>query len=244
MPEWGAGGRRFPPFDDRFGAPYEGRGGFDRPHSPPIPRRGAPGVGPPVWDRSDSPGFRGDYDRQGPSGRPWGAGLAGWDAPPERRRGPSADRDGGWGVSASRAPAASAIPLEELSPPRVEPQQPSQPWQAPASASPSEVLPSPPVRGQHRDGLAAQLPDPPRNHSQTNGVHTEAVPGQQLAPKQLPSSVQSGSGRAGAENDAKPQRDGDSRRADGEQAQPQSSAMAQEKDPATARIWFYVDPQV
>ena len=246
-PDWGAGGRRFPPFDDRFSSPYDGRGGFDRPRSPPIPRRGAPASGLPAWDRPDSPAFRGDYDRPTPGGRAWGgAAQAAWDAPPvERRRGPSADRGGGWGVSVSRGPAASAIPLEELSPPRAEPSQPSQPRPAPASASTLEALPAPPSRVQHGAGPVAHLPDPPRSHSHTNGMHTDGVRGEKPQLKQAPSSEPSKISRADARGAAVLPQGDDSRRADGrEQPQPQSSAPQQEKEPAAARVWFYVDPQV
>lgn len=258
-PDWDAGGRRYPPFDDggRYRHPYDSRGGFERPGSPPIPRRGPPNGGPGGWNRPVSPGFPPDYDRPAGGGRAWGAG-AGWDGPLDRRRGPSTDRDAGWGVSAAAPPrgpasSAAAVPLEALSPEREEPRLPSPPKQA-LPAAPPTALPAPPSRRSQREVSPTATPSEAtiiRDNGRSNGLREAAAhtpSGQQQRPNgqhrssELPGS--SGVAEAAAAADAaKPQAVSDSRAAaDSDQVKAPVSAVTSEAP--TARVWYYVDPQV
>ena len=245
-PDWDAGGRRYPPFDDggRYRHPYDARGSFDRPASPPIPRRGPSGGGSGGWNRAVSPtGFPVAYDRPAAGGRSWGAG-AGWDVPPDRRKEPSPDRDVGWGVSAaSRGPPASAVPLEALSPERDEPRLPSPPKQAPPA--PLTALPAPPLRRAQRESSPTATPssETPHTHGRLNGLR-EAEP---TLKDVRPNGVQhftelSYSSRADGAEAGKPQQSSDRRVVDSDQGKAPSSAATLE--PPTARVWYYVDPQV
>jgi len=255
-PDWDAGGRRYPPFDDggRYRHPYDSRGGgFDRPGSPPIPRRGPPNGGPGGWNRPVSPSFPPDYDRPAGGGRAWGAG-AGWDGPVDRRRGPSADRDAGWGVSAapSRGPAtsAAAVPLEALSPEREEPRLPSPPKQALPTAPPT-ALPAPPSRRSQREVSPTATPseatialDDGRSNGLPEAAHTPS--GQQQRPNgQHRSSELPGSSvvAEAAADTAKPQPASDSRAA-ANTDQVKAPVSAATSEAPTARVWYYVDPQV